>query len=169
MGKWGCGTILRLPLIIRSALTLKALPAFDEVESWLPIDTLTTIILDLIDISTGAILVSDSDTDLVYNFENPHTFSWTGSLLPKLQRSGLEFSTVAVAEWLQKLRDYENDEGSPEQDPTVKLIDHFEGRDRGKKIRDVRFAIGTAEKHSSALRQAPRLIEEGYIKTFVKT
>lgn len=157
-----------IPLIIRSALTLKTLPALDETESWLPVDIVATTILDLAGISTGAVPVSDSDTDLVYNLENPHTFPWTGSLLPELQRSGLEFSTVPVAEWLQKLQEYERSGAEPGRNPAVKLIDHFESMYGKPKTGDIRFEIKTAKKHSSALREAPRLIEDGYIEKFMK-
>ncbi len=157
-----------IPLIIRSALTLNALPALDESESWLPVDTLALGILDLAGISTSTVPVSDSDTSLVYNLENPHTFSWTSSLLPELHRSGLEFATVPVAEWLRKLRDYEKNGGDPRRNPAVKLIEHFEKMYGKEKTGDIRFEIETAEKHSAALREMPRLIEEGYIQKFMK-
>ena len=166
MGLWNDSEAI--PLIIRSALTLKALPALDKAESWLPVDTLAMTILDLAGISTGVIPVPDSDTYLVYNLENPLTFSWTDSLLPELQRSGLDFSTIPVAEWLQKLRDYERDGGDPERNPAVKLIDHFEAMYGRKTTRDVVFDIKTAKKYSPALRETPRLIEDEYIVKFVK-
>ena len=157
-----------IPLIIRSALTLKVLPALDEAESWLPVDTLAATILDLAGISTGEIPVSGSDTDLVYNIVNAHTFSWTKVLLPELHRSGLDFSTVPVAEWLQKLRDYEKSGGDTGRNPAVKLIDHFESMYGNRKAGEVIFETKTAQKHSAALRETPRLIEEGYIRRFVK-
>lgn len=157
-----------IPLIIRSALTLKVLPALDEAESWLPVDTLAATILDLAGISTGEIPVSGFDTDLVYNIENPCTFSWTKVLLPELHRSGLDFSTVPVAEWLQKLRDYEKSGGDTGRNPAVKLIDHFESMYGNRKTGEVRFETKTAQKHSAAFRATPRLIEEGYIRRFVK-
>ena len=166
MGLWN--DTEAIPLIIRSALTLKALPALDETESWLPVDTLATVILELAGISTGAIPISNSDPDLVYNLENPNTFSWTNSLLPELRRSGLVFSTISVAEWLQKLRDYEDSGGDAERNPAIKLIDHFESSYGTKKTGAVKFDIKTAEKHSQALRETPRLIEDGYIEKFVK-
>lgn len=157
-----------IPLIIRSALTLKVLPGLDETESWLPVDALATTILDLAGITTGTIPVSDSDTDLVYNLENPHTFSWTSSLLPELQRSGLEFLTVPVVEWLRRLREYERNGGTPRRNPAVKLIDHFERMYGKEKTGEVVFETTTAEKYSSAMRETPRLVEDGYIRKFVK-
>ena len=157
-----------IPLIIRSALTLKSLPDLDEAESWLPVDTLASTILDLAGISTGAIPASDSDADLVYNLQNPHTFSWTRSLIPELQRSGLDFSPIPAADWLRKLRDYERNGGDPERNPAVKLIDHFESIYGKEKTGDVRVEIKTAEKHSPTLRESPRLVEDGYIKKFLE-
>lgn len=167
MGLWN--DTEAIPLIIRSALTLKALPALDESESWLPVDTLANTILDLAGVCTGAVPVSDSETNLVYNLENPHTFSWTNSLLPELQRVGLEFSTVTVAEWLQKLRDYEKNRGDPGLNPAVKLIDHFESIYGKRAVRNIDFEIKTAEKHSSTFRKIPKIIEDGYVQKFVKT
>ena len=166
MGLWN--DTEAIPLIIRSALTLKVLPALDGTESWLPVDKVAAAILDLAGISTGAIPVSDLDTDLVYNIENPHTFSWTDSLLPELHQSGIDFSTVPVAEWLQKLRNYENSGGDTERNPAVKLTDHFERMYGRKKTGDIRFETEIAQMHSPALRETPRLVEEGYIGKFVK-
>ena len=166
MGLWN--DTEAIPLIIRSALTLKVLPALNQTESWLPVDIVAATILDLAGVSTGTIPVSDSDADLVYNLENPHTFSWTDSLLPELHRSGLEFSTVPVAEWLRKLRDYEKHGGNTGRNPAVKLIDHFERTYGKKNDGDVKFETGMAQKHSPALRETPRIVEEGYIGKFVK-
>ena len=166
MGLWN--DTEAVPLIIRSALTLKVLPALDETESWLPVDDAAAAILDLAGISTGTVPVSDSETNLVYNLENPHTFSWTDSLLPELHRSGLDFSTVPVADWLQKLRNYEKSGGDTERNPAVKLIDHFERAYGTERAGNLEFETKLAQKHSPALRATPRLIEEGYIRKFVK-
>ena len=73
-----------------------------------------------------------------------------------------------MAEWLQKLRDYEKNGGDPQRNPAVKLIDHFDKMYGREKTGDVKFEIKLAEKHSAALRGAPRLIEDGYIRKFVK-
>lgn len=158
-----------VPLMIRSALTLKALPALDGTESWLPVDTLASTILELSGITTAQSPASDDFSDLVYNLENPHTFSWTDDLLPELARSGLEFETVSVFDWLQRLRQYERDGGNPESNPAVKLLGHFE-RMYGTKeqsVEELKFDISTAEKHSRSLREAPRLVQDGYVRKFV--
>lgn len=168
MGLWN--DTEAIPLMIRSALTLHVLPALDETESWLPVDTLASTILELAGITTSRPAASDEDHDLVYNLENPQTFSWTKDLLPELKQSGMEFEIVRVDEWLQKLRQYERDGGDPEENPAVKLLGHFERMydTKEKSEEEVKFEISTAEKHSKALRKAPRLIEDGYVKKFVQ-
>ena len=159
-----------IPLIIRSALTLGVLPALHETQSWLPVDTVASTILDLVGITTSRPPASDFDTNLVYNLVNSNTFSWTDDLLPELQRSGLSFSIVPVNEWLQKLRDYQHNGGDPERNPAVKLLDHFERTYSGtdNKAREITFETKTAMNHSKALREAPRIIEDGYVQKFVK-
>ena len=158
-----------IPLVIRSSLTLKTLPALDETESWLPVDTLASVILELAGLATNTVPYPDSDIDLVYNLENPHTFSWTHCLLPELRRCGLDFCTVPVHEWIRSLRDYETNGGDPGRNPAVKLIDHFERMyGEGKVGGKIGFEIKTAETHSPALRETPRLVEDGYIRKFVE-
>ena len=158
-----------IPLIIRSALTLGVLPALHEAQSWLPVDTVASTILDLAGITTSRPPASDFDTNLVYNLVNSNTFSWTDDLLPELQRSGLSFCVVPVNEWLQKLRDYQGNGGDPERNPAVKLLHHFERTYSGPENKpvEIEFETKTASHHSKALREAPRMIEDGYVKKFV--
>lgn len=159
-----------VPLMIRSALTLGVLPALHETQSWLPVDIVASTILDLAGITTSRPPASDFDTNLVYNLVNSNTFSWTDDLLPELQRSGLSFRVVPVNEWLQKLRDYQLNGGDPESNPAVKLLDHFERTYSGTENtpRRITFETKTAMNHSKALREAPRIIEDGYVKKFMK-
>ena len=166
-GLWN--DIEAIPLILRSALTLGVLPALHETQSWLPVDIVASTILDLAGITTPRPPASDFDTNLVYNLVNSNTFSWTDDLLPELQRSGLSFAIVPVDEWLQKLRDYQLTGGDPERNPAVKLLDHFERTHFGteNKASGITFETKTALNHSKALREAPRIIEDGYVKKFV--
>lgn len=159
-----------IPLMIRSALTLGVLPALHETQSWLPVDTVASTILDLTGITTTRPPASDFDTNLVYNLVNSNTFSWTDDLLPELQRSGLSFAIVPVDEWLQKLREYQRNGGDPERNPAVKLLHHFErtySRIENESS-EITFETKTALNHSKALREAPKIIEDGYIQKFVK-
>ena len=66
------------------------------------------------------------------------------------------------------MRDYENSGEDTERNPAVKLIDHFERMYGKKNDGDVNFETKIAQKHSLALSETPRLVEEGYIRKFVK-
>lgn len=165
-----------IPLIIRSALTLKALPALDRTESWLPADTLATTVCELVglshsnDANGGRADVLETNKDLVYNLENPFTFHWTRDLLPALSKAGLQFDTVSPATWLEKLRNYK---GDPEANPAVKLLGHFEqmyggANEAADSHLKITFELGRAMEDSESLRTAPKLVEDGYVERFVQ-
>jgi hypothetical protein len=64
------------------------------------------------------------DVDLIYHVLNPARFDWAKDLLPALKKSKLpSFEPVPPREWLQRLREGEQD---PERNPSVKLIDFWE-------------------------------------------
>ena len=179
-----------IPLIIRSALTLKVLPELEEEESWLPVDTLAHSICELADLSpsmheqeysqTAAVstekLAKDDDKEqLIYNLQNPSIFHWTRDLLPELARLGLDFQPVSPSIWLEKLRSYK---GHAEANPAVKLLGHFESRyaslvngstgEGGVGKDRVQFAMEKAKRDTRSLRSAPRIIEDGYVEQFVR-
>ncbi|KAF2098088.1 acetyl-CoA synthetase-like protein [Rhizodiscina lignyota] len=112
-----------IPLMIRSAVTIRALPRLDEMPSWLPVDKCAEATLDLsglrIPFVDAGVL---SGIDLVYHLQNPRLFSWSDDLLPALKEAGLEFETVSQREWIQRLREGEPD---PEKNPTIKLLEFF--------------------------------------------
>lgn len=166
-----------IPLIIRSALTLKVLPELDEWESWLPVNTLARSIRELAGLSERsptAAETRENDKDLVYNLENPSTFHWTRELLPELARLGLDFQPVPAPVWLAKLRSFE---GDVEANPAVKLLGHYERRygrvagvsgESGNGEQSVKFAMEKAKKDSESLRTAPKIVEDGYVGKFVQ-
>ncbi|KAL9129611.1 MAG: hypothetical protein Q9217_001967 [Psora testacea] len=108
------------PLIIRSAMTMGALPKLDMACEWLPVDTCARSIIDIEGLDGGndklgkgerGILEAHGNVNeaplrkrLVYNLRSPHTFSWTEYLLPAIAAAGLAFQPVAFAEWIQQLR-----------------------------------------------------------------
>ncbi|KAE8397698.1 hypothetical protein BDV37DRAFT_276712 [Aspergillus pseudonomiae] len=91
-----------IPLIIRSALTLKA-----------PLEE-----------SEGDAITSEYIDDTIFNLSNPRTFTWS-ALLDALRQSGFDFQTDPFHSWLQMLHDSES--RSEEMiNPAVKLADHYE-------------------------------------------
>lgn len=171
-----------LPLLIRSALTLKALPDLSQSCSWLPVDKLAAVILEVTrarsaanqehaknysDIFAGPGQMDDS----VYNLCNPREFSWS-AFLESLSRNGFPFETVPFDEWLQMLRDSEA-RGEGHVNPAVKLIDHYEAM-YGKQsslaqLGPKSFITEMAERDSITLRNDRlRIIEDGILSCYVR-
>ncbi|KAJ5108161.1 hypothetical protein N7456_004836 [Penicillium angulare] len=174
-----------LPLIIRSALTLKALPNLEESCSWLPVDKLAAIILDLMRACSTP--VSGAETDnahcptekhadcSIYNVCNSRRFSWS-ALLESLNRNGFHFETVSFEKWLSLLRDSEV-RGEEHINPAVKLIDHYEamyGTDdlhssKRATMSPKSFNTDRSERDSLTLRNGRlRIIEDGILDCYVR-
>ncbi|GKT93887.1 NRPS-like enzyme [Colletotrichum tofieldiae] len=120
-----------IPLMIRSAKVIKALPALEETPSWMPADKMALAVLELAGLtgprctSCGAPPSTPNDTDLnlVYQVQNPRIFHWTFDFLRALRAAGLEFQIVSQREWVRRLRESDPD---PERNPTYKLLGFFE-------------------------------------------
>ncbi|PQE04896.1 NRPS-like enzyme protein [Rutstroemia sp. NJR-2017a BBW] len=148
-----------IPLIFRSALTLKVLPELDMTCSWLPVDTLAKVIMDL--------TFLPRTPELIYNIRSPHTFSWTRDLLPKLNSCGLEFKAVSPSVWLAQIRSAAR-LANADRNPAVKLLEYYE-RSYGESapVGEISFRIERGLRDSEALRRAPVLLDEGYIGKFL--
>ncbi|KAF7588262.1 hypothetical protein BBP40_005948 [Aspergillus hancockii] len=164
-----------MPLMIRSALTLKALPQIDITCSWLPVDKLACSILEIakacsaitpedrgVDATTGEYL-----DDTIYNVSNPRAFTWS-SLLEGLQRSGFDFETVSFDKWLQMLRESEA-RGEEMVNPAVKLADHYEAMYGDAAPAPKFFITEKAERDSTTLRNGRlRVIQDGILNRYAQ-
>lgn len=118
-----------VPSMIRSALSMKALPALNESCSWIPVDTLATAIVEVgrtVQSAPKPCSFDSTNPPVIYNMCNPHRFTWD-QLLEEVRKAGVEFETVPYGDWMQLLRDSASN-GEEEQNPAVKLLDHFELR-----------------------------------------
>ncbi|CRG85128.1 L-aminoadipate-semialdehyde dehydrogenase [Talaromyces islandicus] len=156
-----------IPLMLQTAKTLGALPALDETPSWLPVDVVANAVLEL-----SGIFPNDGsksfahNPDVVYHVQNSRTFRWTEDLLPALQRSGLKFEILPKREWVQRLRESEQD---PQKNPTIKLLDFFADKyDNDSPGRSgLSFAMEKTESGSPSLKGGVELIDSGLVKKFV--
>lgn len=171
-----------LPLMIRSALTIQALPALEQTCSWLPVDTLASTIVELANACAsptcnyGTNPASNSTTvvayvdDSIYNVSNPREFSWA-SLLSLLKRAGFQFDTVSFEQWLEMLRESEA-RGEESVNPAVKLIDHYEamyGEKGSQRLCPKRFVTEKVERDSITFRNGPlRIIEDGLLNCYAR-
>ncbi|KAJ5550321.1 hypothetical protein N7461_005019 [Penicillium sp. DV-2018c] len=159
-----------LPLMIRSALTLGALPELpSHTCSWLPVDKLAVAVLE---VAAGCADLGVRDVDdSIFNMCNSREFVWS-DLLATLRDCGLCFETVSFEEWLQRLRRSER-RGKESVNPAVKLIQHYETM-YGEKSSLVkggpkRFITEKAERDSVTLRDGQlRIIEDGILECYAR-
>jgi thioester reductase-like protein len=111
LGQWNATEAI--PLMIRSATSIGALPALDDTLTWLPIDIVAKVMVE--------ICHAPKRHD-VYHVVNPRSFNWTKDLLPMLQSAGLKFEQVTPQAWLERLASSNPD---PAVNPTIKLLDFF--------------------------------------------
>jgi thioester reductase-like protein len=170
-----------IPSIIRSALSLGALPDLPDPCSWLPVDTLATAILEL-DETLKAVPRPYLQTDgavehhVIYNMVNPTVFEWR-RLLQELSAAGLTFETVEIQSWLKRLQRAaaENDGTEEVRNPAVKLLHHFEerylanGTGAGNGNGRIFFDTTAVQRDSKVLRSPPDIIGGGYVRKFVET
>lgn len=170
MGLWN--STEAIPLMFRAAVTLGALPALDETPSWLPVDKSAQAVLELTNLAEGGSKVEGyfqrrEDSDVVYHVQNPHTSEWTKDILPALAAAGLEFEIVGQREWVQRLRDGEQD---PTLNPTVKLLDFFADKyDNDKPGRSgLVFETQKTEDRSHAIRGGFDVVKSGLLAKCVE-
>ena len=182
-----------LPMMIRSALTLKALPILQDVShlffssslalreafidqvlqscSWLPVDTLAESMVELSETLDRSPRPNSTDIDnppIFYNLVNPHVFSWE-ELLDELHASGLEFKSVSFNDWLKMLQESAT-QGDELRNPAVKLIEYFEmnyGGEESLERKGLTFESAAAQRDSAAMRSAPKVVENGFVRKFL--
>jgi thioester reductase-like protein len=105
-----------IPLMIRSAIGIGALPTLNDTLTWIPIDVVAQVIVEI---------CHSQERHDVYHVVNPKSFNWTQDLLPMLRSAGLTFESVSPQEWLERLARSDPD---PAVNPTIKLLDFFKSK-----------------------------------------
>lgn len=170
-----------LPLMIRSALTLGALPELSQTCSWLPVDKLASTIVELARTCATPSVFGESQAsssasaeyvdDSIFNLCNSREFTWS-ALLRTLKNCGFRFDVVSFEEWLLRLRRSET-RGEELVNPAIKLIHHYEtmhGR-RSSLMQNgpKRFIAEKAERSSVTLRNGRlRIIDDGILRCYAQ-
>ena len=170
-----------LPLMIRSALALGALPEISQTCSWLPVDKLASTVIELAkscaascehkDIATASSSAARYVDDSIFNLCNPREFPWS-SLLTTLKHVGFQFDILPFQDWLERLRESEA-KGEEVVNPAVKLIQHYEAM-YGSESSPVyngprRFLTEKAESKSVTFRNGRlRIIEDGIMRCYAE-
>jgi thioester reductase-like protein len=163
-----------IPLMMRTAQTLGALPALDEEMSWLPVDYAAKIILDLCCINaseSGSTMSSHvDDPDVVYHVLNPIRFHWTRDMLPALSAAGLSFEVLPTEKWMAKLRSSSRD---PVLNPPIKLLNWFESKyndealERSKGKGPLVYLTEDTAKASETMGHLPDITDTAFVKKMV--
>jgi hypothetical protein len=98
-----------------------------QTPSWLPVDVVARVVLELSGLTSSVDGTSNAsyDPSVVYHVQNPNVFHWTRDLLPALRDAGLSFQTVPQREWVTRLRKSEPD---PNKNPTRKLLNFYSNK-----------------------------------------
>ena len=161
-----------VPLMIRSALTVGALPAREEQPSWLPVDSCAQAVADISISSSTAV---QHNIDLVYHLVNPCTFNWRSDFLPALQQcTGFPtFDVVNTYDWLERLTRSEQD---PAKNPSIKLIDFWRAKYAGntKEVASEEEVEGLTFETTNTAQDCPSLaktgdpVSEGLVERYVR-
>jgi len=155
-----------IPLLVRSALSTRALPdsiGGSDSCSWIDVDTLSQAIIEI-----GDMKKLDGDVGggkLVYNLVHPRPMSWKGDFLPALEKAGLVFEVVSWEHWMERLKSSEKD---VEENPSRKLLGFWEAKEEGERRIEVIFETDTATEMSNALKTAETLIDGKYAEELLK-
>ncbi|KAM5436557.1 putative NRPS-like protein biosynthetic cluster [Microsporum ferrugineum] len=161
-----------IPMIIKSAFTLEALPDLQERCSWIPVDILATIIFELswklAEQSPVYGSPRESSSSIYYNIVNPHTFHWH-QLLQELLDSSFLFNAIPTNDWLVKLRESAEQEDEA-VNPAITLIEYFEREhsvDKGLKGGGLDIETHAVQRDTTVLKNPPRIIEDGLVAKFL--
>jgi thioester reductase-like protein len=165
-----------IALMVRSALTVGALPALNEQPSWLPVDACAEAVAELaLSGPKGTEGPSPADHDLVYHLVNPRTFNWAADFLPALKRCAAlpAFDIVSPQEWLRRLAGSEQDAS---KNPSIKLLDFWQAK-YGKAVAatdattlpaGLTFETARTLQDCTALRDVEQPVEHGLVERYAE-
>ncbi|KAJ5930368.1 hypothetical protein N7466_005861 [Penicillium verhagenii] len=108
-----------LPFIIKSSQTLKALPDFDGLLSWTPVDTVASTLVDLVSLPL-------TETPYpIYHIDNPIRQAWKEMILTLASMLSIPSNDIVpFGDWVQRVKDYPRQVEGPEgENPAILLID----------------------------------------------
>ncbi|OTB20766.1 hypothetical protein K445DRAFT_18037 [Daldinia sp. EC12] len=136
-----------LPFLIKSSQTLKALPDFDGLLSWTPVNEVAGTLADLI-------FLSEDETHYpIYHVENPVRQQWK-EMTPILANA-LNIpreSIIPFGEWVQRVREHPRKTEGPEgENPAFLLIDFLDDNFYRMSCGGLLLDTIKARKHSKTL------------------
>ncbi|KAJ3555779.1 hypothetical protein NM688_g2383 [Phlebia brevispora] len=159
-----------VPILVKSSLSVGCLPALEGSASWVPMDAVANLTLDLI-------FSADTPPPLV-NVVHPHPVTWLDIFGAIDEVLGNNLPFVPMSEWVGKLEVLASDLGSQkhlDKVPALNLLEFYRGLARASKhVGSVQAEAGgiplfqTAElrRYSPTMDRLPR-IDQAYAKAWV--
>jgi nucleoside-diphosphate-sugar epimerase/SAM-dependent methyltransferase len=111
-----------LPFVIKSSQTLKALPDFDGLLSWTPVDGVASTLVDLVSLP-------ETDTPYpIYHIDNPIRQAWKEMIPVLADTLSIPLSgVIPFDDWVQRVKDHPRQVEGPEgENPAILLIDFLD-------------------------------------------
>lgn len=146
--------------MLKSAQTLRALPDFDGLLSWTPVNDVAA--------TMGDLLLADRDPHPIYHIDNPVRQQWR-DMIPVLAGAlGIPRERVVpFGEWIRRVKAFP---GAAEWDnPAVKLVDFLEEDFERMSCGGVLMGTERALEHSRTLRSAGAVgaeVAKGYVQAW---
>ena len=153
-----------LPFLWKSSQTIKALPSFDGLLSWTPVDDVAGALVDLLVLPDGIALHP------IYHIDNPIRQPWT-EMIPVLAEE-LDVppqEVIPFHEWIQRVKDHPRSVEGPEGDnPAVLLIDFLDENFIRMSCGGLLLDTTKAREHSKTLASLGP-VNEDLVRLFVKS
>ena len=138
-----------LPSLVQTSKSLSLIPDSLPPIDWIPVDSLASIILEII---THPETHPTYNTAKVYNLVNPHLVPWS-TVIPSLQSYlGASAKVVPLADWVAKLKsiDGKNKQAELAEKPALKILGFFEEL---QKVEPLKFETENGQEASKTMRE----------------
>ena len=117
------------PSLVKTSQSLGCLPSYIPDADWIPVDSLATIVLDIVHF---AVTTGNSWT---YNIVNPHSTPWTSLLDTVRERLSPQVQVVELSAWIQMLEQI--DRTAPQElttKPAAKILEFYQAFEKQKEV-----------------------------------
>ena len=153
--------------LIKSSQTLNALPDFDGLCSWTPVDDVAGTLMDI------AMLPEQVAPYVIYHIDNPIRQSWKNMIIILSDAMGIQRERIIpFKDWVQLVRDFPKKPGPPEgpdgDNPASLLIDFLNADFERMSCGGVLLGTVHAREHSTTLANLGA-VSESTVSLFLKS
>jgi hypothetical protein len=148
-----------LAFLFKSAQTLRAFPVVAGPLSWVPLESASAALVDLL-------LRDGQDCYPVYHVDNPITRDWKEIVPVLVPALGVpENGVVPLKEWIRRVRAYPGE--NPCENPAYQALSFYEHKFLHMSCGGVTMATEKAREHSPTLRNV-RPVSDEQVKRYIE-